>query len=100
MSISKDLEKNTQLLKDIFKDCSDIVFRNFHIGKDGEVALLFVYVDGLIDKAVLSESVLGSLSDEKDIEMPIGENLKSQDRKRVGVGKDDRLRRTKEEVMM
>ena len=77
MSISKDLEKNTQLLKDIFKDCSDIVFRNFHIGKDGEVALLFVYVDGLIDKAVLSESVLGSLSDEKDIEMPIGENLKS-----------------------
>lgn len=77
MTIDKDLNKNIELLKTTFKDCDDVVFRNFFIGKDGEIALLFVYIDGLIDKPLLSEYVIQSLSDEKDIEKPIGKNLKS-----------------------
>lgn len=76
MAIDKDLNKNIKLLKTTFKDCDDVVFRNFYIGKNGDIALLLIYIDGLIDKPLLSEYVIQSLSNEKNIEKPIGENLK------------------------
>ncbi len=99
MTIDKDLNKNIQLLKDTFKDCDDIVYRNFYIGKDGEIALLFIYVDGLIDKPLLSEYVIQSLSDEEDIEKPIGVNVKSHIFNIIA-NEDIALSELKEEVEM
>ncbi len=75
MVIDKNLNKNVQTIKEIFKDCDDIVYRNFFIGKNGELALMFIYIDGLVNKPLLSEYVIQSLSDEKNIEKSTYKNV-------------------------
>ncbi|QQY79902.1 spore germination protein [Keratinibaculum paraultunense] len=53
-AIQKDLNKNIQILKEIFKDCDDIVYRFIQIGKNKK-QICFVFIDGLIDKQLISE---------------------------------------------
>lgn len=53
-TIQKDLNKNIQILKDVFKDCDDINYRFIQIGKDKR-QVCFVFFDGLIDKQLISE---------------------------------------------
>lgn len=53
--LSKDLDKNVDNFKNIFKDCGDISFRFIKIGKDNKVEVCFIFSDGLIDKPLLSE---------------------------------------------
>ncbi|QBD84033.1 spore germination protein [Clostridium tetani] len=58
--ISKDLEENLKYLKEIFKDNSDMIFREFYMG---EVKSLIVYIDGMADKNLLNDFVLENLMD-------------------------------------
>ncbi|HFL3828584.1 TPA: spore germination protein [Clostridioides difficile] len=53
--LSKDLNKNVENLKDIFKDCGDISFRFIEIGNNHKTQACFVFSDGLIDKHLISE---------------------------------------------
>ncbi|NMA87184.1 MAG: spore germination protein [Tissierellia bacterium] len=53
--LSKDLNKNVDNFKEIFKDCGDICFRFIEIGKDNKVPVCLIFSDGLIDKSLLSE---------------------------------------------
>ncbi len=53
-TIQKDLDKNIQILKEIFKDCDDIVYRFIQIGKNKK-QICFAFIDGLIDKQLISE---------------------------------------------
>jgi spore germination protein len=48
--IHADLEKNIEILKDLFKDCSDVVFRPFSAGK---LKSYILFVDGFIDTAAI-----------------------------------------------
>ncbi|MCM3728194.1 spore germination protein [Neobacillus cucumis] len=57
--VSHDLAENEKIFKDIFQNCSDIVFRPISI--HGHTQLLLIYVDGLIDTKVLDEAVLKPL---------------------------------------
>lgn len=57
--ISVSLSQNEQILRNVFKNCSDIVFRSFKI--HGRIAGLLVYVDGLVDFQHLDTGLLKPL---------------------------------------
>ena len=57
-AISNNIEENTNLIKNILKDCHDAEYRDFNIGgPDGKRMFLF-YIEGMIDKQLLDEFVL------------------------------------------
>ncbi|MGF7058940.1 spore germination protein [Brassicibacter mesophilus] len=59
--ISLSLETNIENIKEIFKDCDDVVYRDFLVGVEQESNFALIYVDGLIDKVLVTENVLKSL---------------------------------------
>ncbi|MFS0635305.1 spore germination protein [Mesobacillus foraminis] len=58
--IESELDQNIKVLKELFKDCSDIVFRSF---KAGENKAYIVFVDGLIDSKSIQFHVLEALEE-------------------------------------
>ncbi|MDP4143468.1 MAG: spore germination protein [Bacillota bacterium] len=56
--ISKSLDDNVKYLKEILKDNSDVVFRQFYIN-DAKAAL--IYIDGMADKVLLDDFVMRPL---------------------------------------
>ncbi|WP_018132852.1 spore germination protein [Effusibacillus pohliae] len=54
--IRSDLLQNETILKQVFHNCSDVVFRPLHI--HGQIKALLVFVDGLVDMKHLDEVVL------------------------------------------
>ena len=56
--ISNSLDENYRYLKELFKDSSDIVFREFYV-EDYKAAL--IYIDGMVDKILLDNFVLRPL---------------------------------------
>lgn len=59
--LHKSLDQNKAYLKDIFRNCSDVVFREFEILTPSPVKVLMIYVDGLSDQNLVSENVIKSL---------------------------------------
>lgn len=57
--LSTVLRANEQLLRTVFTDCSDIVFRPIEV--NGKPRVLMVYTDGLVRHDILDESVLKPL---------------------------------------
>lgn len=56
-TISPDLEQNVELMKKLFAETSDFVVRQFHFGANKEIKVALVFIDGLVDKALISESI-------------------------------------------
>ncbi|MCM3729207.1 spore germination protein [Neobacillus cucumis] len=56
VDLNTELAINEKILKEIFQNCSDIVFRPIQIY--GETKLLLIYIDGLSDTKTLDEVVL------------------------------------------
>ncbi|WP_060861189.1 spore germination protein [Paenibacillus riograndensis] len=61
---STDLATNEQTLREIFQDCSDIVFRTFNV----DPRVLVVYIDGLTDTQTLEKVVLQPILSDKNTE--------------------------------
>ena len=61
--ISIDLDDNLKYIKNLFKDNSDIIFREFYIGK---YKAFLMYIDGMGDKILLNDFILETLMIEKD----------------------------------
>jgi spore germination protein len=59
--IQADLEKNIEILKELFKDCSDVVFRPFNAGK---LKAYVLFVDGFIDSAAIEVSGIKQILNE------------------------------------
>ena len=57
INISKKLNENATYLKDLFKDSSDIVFRELKKTL-GDYAILLVFTDGLINSTIVNESII------------------------------------------
>jgi Bacillus/Clostridium GerA spore germination protein len=57
--LSRNVQSNEQILRSIFEDCSDVVFRPIQF--EGETKLLVVYIDGVNDTKILDEAVLKPL---------------------------------------
>lgn len=61
LQLSRDLQVNVGSMKAVFEDASDIVIREFKIGVEQQVQACVIFVDGLVDKVALNESLLKSL---------------------------------------
>lgn len=57
--LSNDLEKNEQMIRALFKHCSDLVVRRFMLREGG--TLLIVYLDGMVESKMLEENLLKPL---------------------------------------
>ena len=75
MLVSKNLQENTQIIKDTLRDCDDVVYRNIEIGKDKTRAAI-IFIDGLVDKIVISEFAIESLLNTEDLKSNLG-NIKA-----------------------
>lgn len=76
--ISPDLQANLENIKDIFSNCSDIVFREFIVGYKTSVKAALIYIDGLTDKNSIHDYILKSLTLEARGAQP-NEKLKQED---------------------
>jgi len=65
--LSPDLEANLGIIKEIFNDCSDIIYREFIFAQREDIRLALIYVDGLVDKPQLSEQIIRALA----LELPV-----------------------------
>lgn len=60
MRISKNLDENKARLQQIFRDCGDVVFRDF-FAAEGRGRLFLVYVDNMVSTAAIEESILTNI---------------------------------------
>ncbi|WP_326911223.1 spore germination protein [Sedimentibacter sp. MB31-C6] len=65
--IEKDINKNIKVLKDIFKNADDIVFRNFDGGQNQKIKMTLLYVDGMTTKEAISEYAIEKLLNNLDL---------------------------------
>lgn len=61
IKIEKELNKNEQILKSIFKDANDVIFRQIEAGENQNIKMLLVYVDGMTTKEAISEYAVEKL---------------------------------------
>ena len=47
-SISNDIKENITYVKQVMKDCNDLVEKQFQIGPKHEISLYIVYMDGCL----------------------------------------------------
>ena len=73
----KDLQKNVEVLKEVFKDSYDIEFREIEVGDIKKVKLVFIFIDGLIDKSYVSEYAIGTLISQEELKSFTIEGFKS-----------------------
>ncbi|WP_047984597.1 spore germination protein [Ornithinibacillus californiensis] len=60
--LDSNLEANIQQLKKLLDEPSDLVIREFQIGEN-DITSAIIYIDGLIDKQIVQDSILGNLQD-------------------------------------
>ncbi|WP_230868197.1 spore germination protein [Iocasia frigidifontis] len=59
--LSSNIEKNINLLKDIIGFSDDVVFRFFRLGNKLGIKAIIIFIDGLVDKQTINESILQPL---------------------------------------
>ncbi len=62
--LSKNVKVNETLIKQSFGNSSDLVVRELRVGPGGRFTVLVVYVDGLVDKTLISENLIERISDQ------------------------------------
>lgn len=63
-------EDNLCRLKTVFKDCSDVVFRELDVQMDHTVHATLIYLDGMVDRVTLHDNILKSLMHIEKIDYP------------------------------
>ena len=61
MKSTDSLDVNIAKVKELLKDCDDIVYKEFVVGEEQKLRFTAVYIDGMIDKEVLNGAVLNPL---------------------------------------
>lgn len=59
--LCSNLNQNLIILKDIFSVSSDIVIREFAFGPKPQIHAALIYIDGLVDKATINQSIIKPL---------------------------------------
>ena len=81
--ITSDIEENEAYLRELYQDCSDIIFRSFETGTLCRQKCLIIFADGLCDKTLICDSMLktimnsayrGGLRIKRSVNLEFGEN--------------------------
>jgi len=75
--LEPDLEANLARLREIFQDCSDIIYREFLFAQREDIRLALIYADGLVDKDQVSEQIMRALTLELPMAVPRSEISKA-----------------------
>ncbi|MTI48874.1 spore germination protein [Sporosalibacterium faouarense] len=76
MIISTNINRNLEIIKKELVDCDDIVYRPIKVGQKQNFNMAFIYVDGLIDKELISEFGLEPLLLDARENKPNPQNIK------------------------
>lgn len=57
IKISPYLDVNIERVKEAFTDCQDLVYKEFLIGENSATRATLIYIDGLVDKDLITENV-------------------------------------------
>ena len=68
IKVDADLKKNETVLKEVFRDANDIVFRNMKVGQNKKLKILLFYVDGMTTKDSISEYAVQTLMESINLE--------------------------------
>ncbi|MBO8169581.1 MAG: spore germination protein [Thermoanaerobacteraceae bacterium] len=60
-TISRNLDQNLKLFKDILGTSNDIIIREFSFGRDRKINAALIFVDGLIEKTTVNQSIIKPL---------------------------------------
>jgi len=69
-SLSSDLASNIARIKEIFQNCSDIVFREFLFAQREDIKIVLIYTDGLADESQVSDQIMRALALEVPMAVP------------------------------
>jgi spore germination protein len=58
---SVSLDENVDKIKLLLKDCEDVVYKDFLVGREQKLRFTLIFTDGMVDKAFINESVLNNL---------------------------------------
>lgn len=59
--ISFSIDENIKVIKEILKDCDDIIYREFLVGKEQNFRYALIFTDGLANKDQISNFIMESL---------------------------------------
>lgn len=59
--LSANLDENIKVLREVFNNCSDVIFREFFIGTPAQVKGLVVFIEGLVEKNLLNDNLMKAL---------------------------------------
>lgn len=59
--LKKSLDDNIKAFETLFKDCGDLVKRKFPVGKQRRIWAYIAYIDVMVDRRVIEESILEPL---------------------------------------
>lgn len=76
--VPKDLDETIETLRDTFKDCDDVIFREFNVGAEQKLKFALVCIDGLSDKMLVDNFVLESLMLDARMVKPDFDTIKSR----------------------
>ncbi|WP_027365813.1 spore germination protein [Desulfotruncus alcoholivorax] len=60
--LSSSIEVNLKTLRNIFKNCSDVVTREFIFAQKEQIKLALIYTDGMVDKNLVGEQIMKTLA--------------------------------------
>jgi len=60
-NLSRNLKQNLNILRNILGNSNDINIREFTFGDKGKINAALIFIDGLVDKATINESILQPL---------------------------------------
>lgn len=61
LKLSANLSQNLNSLKKVLGSSEDVITRQFVFGGEGQISAALVYLDGMIDKATINESIMRPL---------------------------------------
>ncbi|HZX21868.1 MAG TPA: spore germination protein [Clostridia bacterium] len=61
IKVHKSLDKNFKIIKDMLKDCNDVLYREIEIGIEGNQRAVIISIDGMTDENVLDNHILKNL---------------------------------------
>src|SRR5690349_8145681 len=59
MDVGTNLIENEKMFKNIFRNCSDVIYRDITI--QGQTRILFIFVDGMINTDIITANILKPL---------------------------------------